>query len=520
MSSLSQVEPLTSVLTPASHSLSPLPQTNTQSRVLALEFGTLKPAWIEIISDVLMQFSPRLSHRTVQHTTQHHEARDIPGRTARSNTWFFLDIGTNSAWVTRRFGSESKLLETVFAKLAELDIEQNFERTLKAAIADTAPAAQALAALYSFWISSPGRTKDDLERLPLQALSQLEGLQAWGPSSRLDGISNFFSLLGFHTLGDLRAFTPAALHERWGAIGDLIYRRLQASADLDPQPISPYVPTESLRSFIHLDFPVSIVSLLLHEVEGALKRLLARLEGRRLLARRVRLKLRCEYSQHEHVFSIEPSSATRDLRFFRVLLENRLEKIELLNPIQDLEIEVDPIPEKETQEDFFDHSSADDTKLAVLISLLRQEGAQAGFAETRDEVWPENTWEVASSCRPDSSATATAQTVEHAEGLLDDTGFAPRFSYGRELPHAPRPTLLLRQPRPLSQDELAALHFYSNHPVERLEHGWWEEERAGPGGSFVIPRRDYFVARDRGGRNLWLFQEHASGQFYLHGAFD
>lgn len=507
-----------------------MPSTNTAlaiahspNRVLALEFGTLKPAWIEVISDVLMQFSPRLSHRTVQHT----ESRDLQNRAARTSTWFFLDLGTNSAWVNRRFGSENKLLEAVFAKLAELDIEQNFDRTLKAAIADTAPAAQALASLYSFWISSPGRTKDDLERLPLKALSQLEGLKAWGPSSRMDNISNFFSLLGFHTLGDLRAFTPAALHERWGAIGDLLYRRLQANAALEPQPISPYVPTESLRSFIHLDFPVSIVSLLLHEVEGALKRLLARLEGRRLLARRVRLKLRCEYSQHEHVFSIEPSSATRDLRFFRVLLENRLEKIELLNPIQDLEIEVDPIPEKETQEDLFDHSSnrssADDTKLAVLISLLRQEGAQAGFAETKDEVWPENTWEVPpcfSICTASNDDKDTGQQSDRAEGLLDESGFAPRFSYGRELPHAPRPTLLLRQPRLLSQDELSALQFYSRHPVERLEHGWWEEERAGPGGSFVIPRRDYYVARDRGGRNLWLFQDHTSGQFYLHGAFD
>jgi len=489
------------------------------NRILALEFGTLKPAWVEVISDVLMQFSPRLSHRTVQHT----ESRDVHHRAARTSTWFFLDLGTNSSWISRRFGNENKLLEAVFAKLAELDIEQIFERTLKAAIADTAPAAQALASLYSFWISSPGRTRDDLDRLPLQALTQLEGLQAWGSSSRLESISNFFSLLGFHTLGDLRAFTPAALHERWGAIGDLLYRRLQANPDLEPQPISPYVPTEALRSFIHLDFPVSIVSLLLHEVEGTLKRLLARLEGRRLLARRVRLKLCCEYSQHEHVFSIEPSTATRDLRFFRVLLENRLEKIELLNPIQDLEIEVDPVPEKETQEDFFDHSSADDTKLAVLISLLRQEGAQAGFAETRDEVWPENTWEVPPCfliCTASNDDKDTGQQSDRAEGLLDESGFAPRFSYGRELPNAPRPTLLLRQPRLLSQEELSALHFYSNHPVERLEHGWWEEERAGPGGSFVIPRRDYYVARDRGGRSLWIFQDHTSGQFYLHGAFD
>lgn len=515
-----------------------LPQEQTakshRDRVLAIEFGVLDPIWIELLSDVLMQFSPRLTHRTT-----------------RLNTWFFLDLGTNSNWVSRRFGSEAKLLEALFQKLNSLDLNQRDptrltadphgtspERHIKACIADTAPAAQALASLYTLWISRPGQANEDLDQLPLQAISQLEGVTAWEHPARVDQMVNFFSLLGFHTLGDLRAFTPSALHERWGIMGDLLYRRLQANAGLDPQPIAPYIPTDSLRSFVHLDFPVSIMSLLLHEVEGALKRLLARLEGRRLLARRVRLKMRCEWrgshfdhqrGGHEHVFSIEPSTATRDLRFFRVLLENRLEKIELLNPIQDLEIEVDPVPERETQEDFFDHASSDENKLAVLISLLSQEGAQAGFAETRDEVWPENTWYVNSdvaSRTPQQNPQISAGEIAHsASGLLDETGFAPRFAYGRELPHAPRPTLLLRQPRLLSQDELADLHFYSSHPVERLEHGWWVEDRAGPkitdwASGLKVPRRDYYVARDRSGRNLWLFQENTFGRFYLHGAFD
>jgi hypothetical protein len=512
-----------------------------QNRILAIELGVLSPVWIELLSDVLLQFSPRLTHRQT-----------------RLSTWFFLDLGTNHSWVLKRFSSEAKLLEIVLEKINSLDLNQYdptrplaepsltepcgifHNRPIKAGIADTAPAAQTLASMYTLWISQPGRSHEDLEQLPLRAISQLEGLTAWEHPARVEHIVNFFSLLGFQNLGDLRAFTPAALHERWGLMGDLLYRRLQGKADLDPQPIEPFVPTESLRSFIHLDFPVSIMSLLLHEVESALKRLLARLEGRRLLARRIRLKMRCEWrgshsssqqpqqqshleSQrnfgHEHVFAIEPSKATRDLRFFRVLLENRLEKIELLNPIQDLEIEIDPIPETEAQENFFDHTSADQNKLAVLISLLGQEGARAGFAELREEVWPEHTWSINPNIfhRPNQPPAA--------EGILDEHGFAPRFSYGRELPHAPRPTLLLRQPRLLSNEEVGNLHFYSRHPVERLEHGWWIENRAGPtpdnlSRGITVPQRDYYVARDRLGRNLWLFQDHPSGQFYLHGAFD
>ena len=480
------------------------------ARFLALEVAVLyenQQATAEVLSEVLMMFSPRVTYRH----------KDSSGG---AKIWFFLDLGTHATWIQRNFGTEARLMEGVFQKLTSLDFQA------RAAIADTLPAAQAFAAVYSFWISSPGRTKDDLERLPLQAMSQLEGLVPWEHPSRVETVANFFSLLGFNSLADLRSFTPAAFHERWGEMGDRLYRRLQGRNDLDPQPIAPYIPVDALKSYIHLDFPVSIVSLLLHEVEGALKRLLARLEGRRLMARRLRLKLRCEYSGHEHVFSIEPSTPTRDLRFFRVLLENRLERVELLNPIQDLELEIDPTPERETQDGFLDRTTMDETKLAILTSLLGQEGATAGFAELHEHIWPENTWMLnpdVTKTKPKSGAALVANLAEATRGLLDETGFTPRFHYGQELKSAPRPTLLLKKPRELSPDEIAGLHFYSGRPVERLEHGWWEE-RAGPSdlplGTLEVPRRDYYIARDKHGRNLWLFQDPSSDTFYLHGAFD
>lgn len=497
------------------------PATAQITRYLALEVAVLyenQQATAEVLSEVLMMFSPRVTYRH-KHEGNHGSGRDAGRHAGRdaggAKIWFFLDLGTHATWIQRNFGTEARLMEGVFQKLTSLDFQA------RAAIADTAPAAQAFAAVYSFWISSPGRTKDDLERLPLQAVSQLEGLIPWEHPSRVETVANFFTLLGFATLADLRAFTPAAFHERWGEMGDRLYRRLQGRNDLDPQPIAPYIPVDALKSYIHLDFPVSIVSLLLHEVEGALKRLLARLEGRRLMARRLRLKLRCEYSGHEHVFSIEPSTPTRDLRFFRVLLENRLERIELLNPIQDLELEIDPTPERETQDGFLDRTTMDETKLAILTSLLGQEGATAGFAEIHEHIWPENTWMLnpdATKIKPKASYGDSA-----TRGLLDETGFSPRFQYGQELKSAPRPTLLLKKPRVLSTDEIAGLHFYSGRPVERLEHGWWEE-RAGPDdfplGHLAVPRRDYYIARDKHGRTLWLFQDPSSDTFYLHGAFD
>ncbi|MCG7874113.1 MAG: hypothetical protein JAZ11_18705 [Candidatus Thiodiazotropha lotti] len=45
---------------------------------------------------------------------------------------------------------------------------------------------------------------------------------------------------------------------------------------------------------------------------------------------------------------------------------------------------------------------------------------------------------------------------------------------------------------------------------ERIEGGWWD--------GFDI-RRDYYQARDRHGRRLWLFRNLQDGAWYLQGLF-
>lgn len=452
------------------------------------------------LCEILLRFSPRISNRF-----------------ADAKIWFFLDLSSNRSWIERTFGNEVQLVETVLKTLGSLD------HNARIAIADTPQAAQAFAIQHSYWISEPGRTRRDLDRLPLAAMLHLEGLEAWKHPSRVDAIANFFSLLGFQTIGEIASFKESAFHERWGELGAKVYLRLQGSAAKDQQPIAPFVPTDALKAFVHLDYPVSVVSLLLHEVETAMKNLFARLEGRRLVVRRLRVCLRCEYSNHEHVFSIEPSTPTREIRFFRLLLENRLDRVELLNPIKDLEIEIDPLPENERQEGFEDQTTLDQQKLSLLTSLLKQEGASAGFAQIQDDVWPENTWvrnpEASTS---NSRATSCAQPalVPTAQGELDETGFAPKFQYAAALENAPRPALLLRKPRLMEPKEISQLQFYSGRPIERIEHSWWEG-RAGPPGTLTPGiRRDYYIARDKQGRNLWLYQDETSDRFFLHGAFD
>jgi protein ImuB len=45
---------------------------------------------------------------------------------------------------------------------------------------------------------------------------------------------------------------------------------------------------------------------------------------------------------------------------------------------------------------------------------------------------------------------------------------------------------------------------------ERIESGWWDGRDAG---------RDYYVAQDGRGARLWVYCEHASGAWFVHGLF-
>ena len=117
------------------------------TRYLALEVAVLyenQQATAEVLSEVLMMFSPRVTYRH-KHEGNHGSGRDA-GRHAGHDSggakiWFFLDLGTHATWIQRNFGTEARLMEGVFQKLTSLDFQA------RAAIADTAPAAQAFAAV-------------------------------------------------------------------------------------------------------------------------------------------------------------------------------------------------------------------------------------------------------------------------------------------------------------------------------------------------------------------------------------
>ena len=77
----------------------------------------------------------------------------------------------------------------------------------------------------------------------------------------------------------------------------------------------------------------------------------------------------------------------------------------------------------------------------------------------------------------------------------------------------PRPVWILSCPEPL---KTSPQQLYWHGPlslsdeVECIEQGWWDENDI---------RRNYRIAKNSDGSCLWLFQDHRSKQWFLHGLF-
>jgi protein ImuB len=83
---------------------------------------------------------------------------------------------------------------------------------------------------------------------------------------------------------------------------------------------------------------------------------------------------------------------------------------------------------------------------------------------------------------------------------------------GRPDEGMPRPVWLLDEPVMLLASEVRQLHQEEGilEGPERIESGWWD-------GKDIA--RDYYIARQTGGIRHWVFQEHRSKCWYLHGVF-
>ncbi len=425
------------------------------------------------MAEAFLQLSPQLQYRD-------------PG-------FIFVDISST----TRLFGGEVSILKRA------RDLSQSLQLETSLAIADHPSTAQTLSVYQPSYISPPNRDSETLKPLPLAALNHLEGLISWSSTAEVQDadireIVSFFNLVGLRQVGDVQKIPRESWHQQWGKTGEMLWRKIHGQ---DQQLISPYLPQETLLDSLHFDFSVSLRSFLLHSLEKRLQILLARLQGRGQLAQKLRLHLHCEYSQQQHFLEVHPALPTRDSEVLMKLLEHKLASIETSNPIQQVEFEILPVAERVEQLDFWQPRIKDQDRIKDLQGLLRQAEINSGFVQLKDELLPEESWQLSF----DFMDYEPLEDQVH----IDGQSFQIKPVHSQHLRSAPRPSLLLPTPKALSSKELRQLEFLSAQPTERLEESWWEISRG----------RDYYLALSSKGECLWIYHDRIEDRYYLHGYY-
>jgi protein ImuB len=109
--------------------------------------------------------------------------------------------------------------------------------------------------------------------------------------------------------------------------------------------------------------------------------------------------------------------------------------------------------------------------------------------------------------------TRAEHRPEHAWQAVREPGAAPGSSRGPVVPAGQRPLWMLPVPASLrearGQPVFQGALQISRGP-ERIETGWWD------GGDI---RRDYYIAQNDHGMQLWIYRDLREARWYLHGLF-
>lgn len=289
--------------------------------------------------------------------------------------------------------------------------------------------------------------------------------------------------LGLMTLVDCLRLPRDGIARR---VGPQILDALDRAFGRIPDPRPAFVPPERFRARLGLPAPISQREALLFPLHRLLLELGGFLVARGAGITVLQITLHSTRSTSTCV-SLNLVSPSRDATHLTNLVRERLERLTLAAPVEEIILEADSLIALASQPlDFFTGAKTADVLRIEMVeqfqARLGREAVQsiAGEAEHR----PERAW----SYVPPGTA-------------------APAIGNGY------RPMWLLSAPIALNerQGQLyweGALAFEPE--CERIESGWWDDEEIG---------RDYFVARNAKGQRLWVFREIHTERWFLHGVF-
>ena len=374
-----------------------------------------------------------------------------------------LEVGGSLAL----YGGLERLIEHVRGGVAELGY--------------TACLAAAPTPLGAAWLARCGREVRILDHAALAGALAGLPLECLGLEPKQEELLRG---LGLATLIDCVRLPRDGIARRVGPhVLDLLDRAFGRKPD--PRPL--FVPPEHFRARLALPAPATVHDALLFPLRRLLFELAGFLLARGLGAMSLEIALRGARAPATR-FTLRLAAPSRDPQHLTGLVRERLERLLLAEPVEDVTLEAAEFAPLGAQAgDFFAGFETPAERRAQLLERLQARlgrGAVQGLA-TRADHRPEQAW-----CAVEPGASSDAP----------GNGRRPLWLL-------PEPMALeVRDGRPYWEGPLAL-----EPDCERIESGWWDGAEA---------RRDYFVARHPDGRRFWVFRDlRAPAQWFLHGLF-
>lgn len=281
---------------------------------------------------------------------------------------------------------------------------------------------------------------------------------------------------GLETLGGLRVLPGP---ERARRFGPDLNRRLDEVYGRTPTPLAAWHPPEEFRSSLELPEATADTRALVFALNRALENLeqWLRLRDRALTGLQVRLEREDKGPACD--FRLGLSRPGFDREQLLDLARLKLKDLQPGGPVETLRMQAETTTEhRPHQADLWSGNQRGDAWPALLDRLSARLGdAGVRGLVARADHRPEMAWDWA------------------APGTESPTGCA-----------RPRPGWLLPEPRPCRRRDMQL-----EDGPERIETGWWDGQDC---------RRDYWIARDRNGRRLWIFREYKPRRgWFIHGLF-
>jgi protein ImuB len=334
---------------------------------------------------------------------------------------------------------------------------------------------------------------------PNDALSNSRGRLLNAAIEHLDVESKTIAQLhscGFEVLDDIRNVDVAELGQRFGA-SFLRYLDQLWGRVADPQIGT--IPPEKFHASADFAEPISNLNWIQQQLERLLHDLAHFSKTRQLICRSFTWRF---YKENNHLLetvSIALSAKQNSLATFQELSDLKLASIKLNWEFSSIELSsTQLVPMRLFNSDLFDQQPSQEQFKQLIDKFSSRLGQTALFRVYAES---EHLPELA------NGRQHAVQETSATYSNLQDQNTAKQNKVLKD-----QPLWLLESPQRLAQQQRQPLYegpLNIIHGPDRISSHWWAK----------LQSRDYFIARQRSGRLLWIYFDRGLRNWYLHGLF-